>query len=167
MKNSSPHFSAEQFHHGDAPVFTGTDPQFKRDAEISRVSYQAAHHNPTAPSDQQGSGALVGKWLYCEEPDKAEGLLKSGVELFMDSHLAPHAVIGLHQHHDTEELYYVLEGSLTITLYDQQQQRCVELLPGDCHCILCGQAHAVSAGEHGARFMVVAAKVATKAPNQA
>lgn len=154
----------EEFHCGDIPVYIpqGKEKcsQFKMKEGIANVLYEPAHENVAAPKGQEGSGKLIGKWMYNEQPDKQECLLKSSVELFMDSSLEPHASVGLHTHLDTEEIYYLLEGQLTIELIDKNGEGTTQIInPGDTHLIQPGESHFVEAGAQGARFIVVAAKV--------
>ena len=154
----------EEFHSGDIPVYIPQgyekSSRFKIKEGIANVLYAPAHENTEASQGQEGSGKLIGKWLYNEQPDKQEKLLKSAIELFMDSSLEPRASVGLHAHLDTEEVYYLLEGEQLIDLIDKNgetsQQR---IKPGDTHLIQPGESHFVQAGEQGARFIVVAAKV--------
>ena len=152
------------FHGGDFPVYTNQGDEnpvvFKLKEGIANVLYEPAHANPDAPEGQKGQGKLIGKWLYNEQPDKQEGLLKSGIELFMDSSLEPNATVGLHAHYDTEELYYILQGKLFIELIDKNGHVYQQYLTaGDTHLIQPGESHFVRAGDQGARFIVVAAKV--------
>ncbi len=150
---------AEHYHGTDSPTYQGdTDGGYKDGQRMVKVLYKEPHHNPTAPAGMQGQGDLEGKWVFNEEPGKAEGLLDSGIELVMDSRLEPNASLGLHKHGRTEEIYYLLEGSLMIRLYNEQEKQ-YKLEPGDAHCIKPGQSHFVQAGAQGARFMVIAAKV--------
>lgn len=152
-----PELTPEQFHDGDAPVYDSpgqTQPEachYRHADGMAVVNYPGSHG---------GQGKLSGRWVFCEEPGKAEGVLQSGIELFMDSVLEPHATIGLHRHSDTEEIYYLLEGSLQIQL----TLACGETLEktlhaGDAHLIQPGQQHVVKAGAQGARIIVVAAAV--------
>ncbi len=158
-KPSSRIFKDSDFHQGEAPLYLGEGYSFKHGEKMATVVYQPAHPNPSAPQGMQGEGRLDGTWIYSEEPDKAENILSSGLELVMDSHLEPNASIGLHQHTATEEVYYLLSGELQITVM-QDQQHCTQVLQvGDSHCIHPGQSHFVKAGDEGARFIVVAAKV--------
>ncbi|MDO6763825.1 cupin domain-containing protein [Agarivorans sp. 1_MG-2023] len=152
-------FKEQQFHGGDDPLYLGNGHSFKQAEHMATVVYQPAHLNHNAPQGMQGKGRLDGTWIYSEEPDKAEGILDSGIELVMDSSLEANASIGLHQHTHTEELYYLLSGELQITVVDGEQQQTQHLKAGDSHCIHPGQSHFVQAGEDGARFIVVAAKV--------
>lgn len=154
----------EEFHSGDIPVYLAQGDEncarFKMKSGIANVLYAPAHENLAAPKGQAGRGKLVGKWLYNEQPDKQEGVLKSSVELFMDSSLEPYASVGLHTHIDTEEIYYLLEGQLTIELIDKNGVGTKQIInPGDTHLIQPGESHFVEAGGLGARFIVVAAKV--------
>ncbi|MBD1388096.1 cupin domain-containing protein [Neiella sp. HB171785] len=155
-----PVLSAEQYHQTDAPTYAGqTDGSHKQSALMARVRYQPAHHNPDAPAAQQGQGETLGTWIFNEEANKAEGLLASNIQLMMDSTLAPHATIGLHQHQDTEEIYYLLEGQLSIELHRAgEPAKTLQLHPGDAHLIRPSESHFVQAGADGARIIVVAAK---------
>lgn len=148
------------FHNSSVPIYRKKGGEFFKQAEyMSRVRYEPGHLNPAAPNNMLGEGALTVTWIYGEEAEKNEGLLASDIELMMDSHLEAGASIGLHKHTHTEEIYYLLEGSLTIALFDGEA--CIEqdLKVGDSHRIAPGQSHFIKAGAEGARFMVVAAKV--------
>jgi mannose-6-phosphate isomerase-like protein (cupin superfamily) len=153
-----------EFHEGEALVYIAPDKQknrrFKKASGIANVVYQPAHKNDAAKVGQQGNGELLGKWLYNEQPDKQEKLLKSSIELFMDSRLAPNASVGLHPHTDTEEIYYLLEGKLEIELIGKDGTVIKQTITqGDTHLIQPGESHFIQAGNTGARFIVVAAKV--------
>jgi quercetin dioxygenase-like cupin family protein len=152
-------YKDQEFHGGDAPLYEGQGYSFKQAQHMATVVYQPAHLNPQAPAGMAGQGRLDGTWIYSEEPDKAEGILASGIELVMDSSLEANGSIGLHQHTHTEELYYLLSGELSITVIEGEQQQTQQLKVGDSHCIHPGQSHFVQAGSAGARFIVVAAKV--------
>ena len=69
--------------------------------------------------------------------------------------------IGLHEHTATEEIYYMLEGDLTVTTVaaDGRESACC-LGPGDAHLIRIGQSHFAVAGAAGARFITVAVRMA-------
>lgn len=122
--------------------------------------YEPVHPAPDAPVDLRGAGVLQGTWIACEEPGSAEGWLTSGIELVMDSALEPFAVIGRHEHPDTEELYYVLAGSLTVTAGDGSAPSVAEeLRTGDAHRLRAGGWHSARAGAEGARVIVIAARV--------
>jgi mannose-6-phosphate isomerase-like protein (cupin superfamily) len=152
----------EQYHHGKEPTYGGEfGESFKKSEYIAEVEYTPSHWNPDAKKGMKGAGKTTGRWLYNEEHGKAEGILNSSIELVMDSQLEPNASIGLHEHTDTEEIYYLLSGTLTITLIRHQQDTIQTLSPGDCHRVAPGESHFIQAGNDGARFMVIAAK-ATK-----
>ncbi|WP_019614938.1 ion transporter [Psychromonas ossibalaenae] len=164
VNNHAAVLTEHEFHHGNFPVYKPQGNEnwrsFKIKEGIANVLYQPAHKNTLAPSGQQGSGKLTGKWLYNEQPDKQEKLLQSSMELFMDSSLESNASVGLHAHLDTEEIYYLLEGQLFIELVGNKGQISRQTInPGDTHLILAGESHFIQAGEQGARFIVVAAKV--------
>lgn len=153
----------DQFHYTDFPVYSGEDgASFKFADCMAHVRYHPAHPNPYAPEGEHGDGELVATWIYCEEPEKSEGILSSSIELMMDSQLAPNASLGLHGHTRTEEIYYLLEGEVTVKLYVGDKKIVRHLMPGDAHLIKPGQSHSVQAGNQGARFIVVAAEVAEK-----
>jgi quercetin dioxygenase-like cupin family protein len=153
----------DQFHYTDSPVYSGKDGKsFKYSDCMAHVRYHPAHPNPHAPEGEHGSGELVATWIYCEEPEKSEGVLNSGIELMMDSKLAPGASLGLHGHPRTEEIYYLLEGEVTVKLYSRDKKFVRTLTPGDAHLIKPGESHSVQAGPQGARFIAVAAAVPEK-----
>jgi len=150
----------DHFHYTDFPVYSGEDGvSFKFSDNMAHVRYQPAHPNPYAPEGEQGHGELVAKWIFCEEPEKSEGLLKSGIQLMMDSQLAPNACLGLHVHVRTEEIYYLIEGEAVVKLYAGDNKIARKLNPGDAHLIRPGESHTLQAGARGARFIVVAAAV--------
>ncbi len=135
---------------------------FRRSASLRRQRYEPSHPAPDAPDGMRGAGVLDGTWIACEEPGIAEGWLASSIELIMDSRLAADAVIGRHEHPDTEELYIVLEGEITVTgapAADAAPFRAC-LASGDVHRLGPGGWHSARAGERGARILVIAAKAA-------
>lgn len=137
----------EQFHDGPANAYEGDGRYFKSAPGMARVRYRSTHG---------GHGELVGTWIACEEPEKSEGILESGLEVLMDSRLAPGASIGCHRHDRTEEIYYVLEGGLTVSLEVDGQSTTEPLAPGDSHRVPIGGSHWATAGAAGARFIVIA-----------
>ena len=139
---------------------SSSDELFKRAAELRTEVYEPAHPAPDAERGLRGIGRLTGTWIACEESGAAEGWLASGVELVMDSRLDPGAAIGRHEHPDTEELYLVLAGELTVTASPGGEDVAVETLAaGDVHRLPRGGWHAARAGSSGARILVVAARV--------
>lgn len=156
-------FTAEEYHGQGAATYEPIDRAgwlVRRAAGLATVSYEGVHHNPDAPRDLQGSGRLVGTWLFDEEEPDPEGLLTSDIELVMDSRLEPDAVIGLHDHADTEEFYYVLDGMLTVRAArtDREDLASATLTAGDVHFLPVGGRHCAQAGPDGTRILVVAAR---------
>lgn len=130
----------------------------KKHDQMARVLYEPAHEN-TAFEDpaRRGQGRDVATWVFSEEPGLEEGLFETGFELMIDARLEPEASVGLHRHAHTEEIYYMLEGSLTMTTVGTDGAPHTEtLLPGDAHMVKIGQGHYGTAGPDGARFIAVA-----------
>jgi quercetin dioxygenase-like cupin family protein len=153
---------ATAFHGEGRPVYDGELgwAVYKRADAMATVAYEASHANPDEAGDRRGHGRNIATWVFSEEASNAEGLMRSGIELVMDSRLAPGASVGLHVHDRTEEVYYLLEGELTITTVGADSREATATLrPGDAHLIRVGQAHFVVAGPSGARFMAIAARV--------
>ena len=64
---------------------------------------------------------------------------------------------GLHRHAATEEVYYVLEGQLSMTtVLADGREVAATLRPGDAHGVRPGEAHWGRAGTEGCRFLAVA-----------
>jgi len=149
-----------EYHQTDAPTYRQpNNGAFKKGQYIANVRYEPSHFNPYTKEEWRGAGVIRGKWIFNEEPAKAEGLLSSNIELMMDTTVEPNASIGLHQHDKTEELYYVLSGSIEVTLLRDECEDVEILSAGDAHRIAPGQSHFIKAGAQGARIIVVAAKV--------
>jgi mannose-6-phosphate isomerase-like protein (cupin superfamily) len=73
-----------------------------------------------------------------------------------DTWLDGGVAIGWHRHDDTDELYYVLSGTLTVACGpDIGSADVVELRGGDVHRLRAGNGHAALAGPDGARIVVV------------
>ncbi|MGZ6035463.1 MAG: cupin domain-containing protein, partial [Myxococcaceae bacterium] len=71
--------------------------------------------------------------------------------------LEPGAAIGLHRHSATEEVYYVLEGQLSMTtVLPDGREVSATLHPGDAHGVRLGESHWGRAGAQGCRFLAVA-----------
>lgn len=67
--------------------------------------------------------------------------------------------MGWHRHDDTEEYYYILEGTMYAECEDPDGRRnCRTLEAGDLHRICRGMSHYASAGENGVKFMAIIVK---------
>lgn len=131
----------------------------KKDAQMARVLYVAPHENRHEEGVKRGRGNDYAKWILSEEWGTAEGLLSTKLELMIDAELEAGACIGLHRHTETEEVYYVLEGEITMTTVapDGREHR-ETLAAGDAHLVKLGQSHYGEAGPEGARFIAVAVR---------
>lgn len=129
----------------------------KEDALMAKVLYEPAHENPDESGNaRRGSGRAFVKWIFSEEPETAEDLINGNLAFLHDTVLEAKASVGLHLHEDAGEIYYLLEGSLTITTVDEEGREWQQTLaPGDAHLLKPGQAHCAEAGQEGARFIVV------------
>lgn len=149
---------AAAFH--DQPRPSGEAGPVTRARDLPHVCYRPAHANPAADGWQQGQGENPCIWVACEQGLAAEGRLHSNLDGVIDSRLPPGASIGWHRHTDSEEIYYLLEGSLMVSVQDAGGQLAsFRLQPGDRHLLSPGMAHAALAGDEGARFIAVLARV--------
>jgi quercetin dioxygenase-like cupin family protein len=161
-----PDVPSETFHAGGMPFYDGPlGPAVnKRGAGMTRVRYAPVHPNAAFEDARAGRGAGVVTWVFNEEPGTAEGLFQTPLAFFNDTRMEPHASVGLHPHPDTEEIYYLLEGTLTVTTVLPDGTAHTDTLgPGDAHLVRLGQSHTAEAGTDGCRFVVVAVR-ATPAP---
>jgi len=152
--------TGEQFHVPGASVYAEPlGPAIhKRSEAMARVVYTAVHENRAFPTgdDRRGHGRDHATWVFSEEPGLAEGLFQGGLELMIDARLEPGAAIGLHRHLVTEEVYYLLEGQLSMTtVLADGREVTATLRPGDAHGIRLGEAHWGRAGPEGCRFLAV------------
>ena len=148
-----------EFHRAAGPVYTG-DPAiahlFKRGADMARVAYRPSHPNPDEHEERAGRGTSRCVWLWSEQGAQAEGISDSCLDGMIDTRLDATASIGWHQHDRTEEIYYLLAGSLTVTVEDRGgREHVLTLVAGDSHRIGTGMWHGAVAGEDGARFLCV------------
>ena len=129
----------------------------KQHEHMAKVVYDPAHENTAFNDERRGRGKDYATWIFSEEEGLKEGLFTTGFELMIDAGLEPGASIGLHTHFQTEEIYYILEGSLRMTTVNErgEEERC-DLGPGDAHMVRLGQSHYGTAGPEGARFLAVA-----------
>jgi mannose-6-phosphate isomerase-like protein (cupin superfamily) len=129
---------------------------------MAHVCYEATHLNEQETGDRRGHGKDHVKWICPEEPGTRESLFSTCMELMMDARLDPHAAVGLHWHLDTEEIYYLPEGSLTMTTArPDRASHTARLHPGDAHIVKLGQGHYGVAGIEGARFIAVTTRRAS------
>jgi mannose-6-phosphate isomerase-like protein (cupin superfamily) len=147
------------FHTEQRPVYAGAlgFAVNKKAERMARVVYEAPHFNAGETGVRRGAGRDFATWIFSEEGAQSERLFSTPLELMIDARLEPLAAIGLHHHEHTEEVYYVLEGRLRMTLVDPQHGEHTEVLEaGDAHLVKLGQGHYGQALETGARFIVVA-----------
>jgi len=131
----------------------------KDDAKMARVLYLAPHENAAETGDRRGRGKDFAKWIFSEEPGLEERLFSTRFELAIDARLDPGAAIGLHFHDRTEEIYYLLDGELSMTTVDRSgRERTATLRAGDAHLVRLGQGHFGVAGSAGARFVAFAVR---------
>jgi len=148
-----------QFHREALPVHTG-DPAtahlLKRRADMAHVAYRPSHPNPVEEGPRAGQGTSRCVWVWSEQGAQAEHISRSCLDGMIDTWLEPGASIGWHLHDHTEEIYYLVTGSLTVTVQDLSgREHVLELGPGDSHRIGTGMSHGSVAGPDGARFLCV------------
>lgn len=156
---SPEYIGGEEFHRNAMPVYTGEVdwPVNKKGDHMAKVKYSPSHFNPAFEDSRRGQGDLYATWIFSEQPETAEGIMKSALQLVMKARLDPNASFGIHKHEDTEEVYYILEGSLTVTTMsaDGSRQITETLYAGDAHQITFGQSHTGMAGDAGATFIAI------------
>ncbi|MBK8012159.1 MAG: cupin domain-containing protein [Deltaproteobacteria bacterium] len=131
----------------------------KKARHMAKVVYEAPHENVAESGIKRGSGRDFATWVLSEEAGTKEGIFSTKLELVIDATLEPSACIGLHRHLETEEIYYILEGSLTMTTVAPEGDEHTETLEaGDAHCVKLGQGHYGRAGPEGCRFVAVAVR---------
>ena len=127
---------------------------------MAHVVYDAPHENREESGDRRGRGKDFATWIFSEEPGLKENLFSTRFELAIDARLEPGAAIGLHFHEQTEEIYYLLEGELTMTTVERGgRESSATLRPGDAHMVKLGQGHFGVAGAAGARFVAFAVRI--------
>jgi mannose-6-phosphate isomerase-like protein (cupin superfamily) len=157
MKKSR-YIPGEVFHDGEHGVYEG---QYgwavnKQSKHMARVVYERVHENKDFKGVRRGEGLDYAKWVFSEEPGLAEDIFQSGFELMIDAEMEPNSAIGLHWHHRTEEIYYILGGSIRMTTVNADGDEHSETLKaGDAHAVLRGQGHYGRVGADGVRFMAV------------
>ena len=83
------------------------------------------------------------------------------VKFVHDDVLAPGVSIGLHEHSDDEEYYFIVSGSGTMTLNDER----VDVSDGDIAAVFPGGKHALENTGNGP-LRIIVFSVATGMPNQ-
>jgi quercetin dioxygenase-like cupin family protein len=150
------------FHVPGASIYRGTlgTAVNKKAADMAKVVYEPAHLNTSAEGMWRGAGRDFATWIFTEEQGLNERLLESGLELLMDVTLEPGASVGYHVHRGTEEIYYLLAGSLTVaTVATDGRVHTETLQTGDAHLVRRGQGHSCEAGAEGCRFITVAGRL--------
>lgn len=131
----------------------------KRSADMAKVLYEAPHLNEAEEGIKRGRGKDYATWVLSEEPGIEEGVFQTKMELMIDATMEPDACVGLHWHQHTEEVYYILEGSVTMTTVSPQGDEHTQTLEvGDAHVVKLGQGHYGVAGPSGVRFIAVAVR---------
>ena len=159
--DAAQYLDAEQFHREirrpyDGPLSWAVN---KERGRMARVLYRAPHENAAEQGARRGAGNDWARWIFSEEPGLEERIFTAPLELIIDARLEPGACIGLHRHHETEEVYYLLEGALTMTTVGADgREATFAMAPGDAHAVKLGQAHFGVAGPTGARFMAVSVR---------
>lgn len=130
---------------------------------MAKVLYYPAHENLAYEDERRGKGKDFATWIFSEEEGLRENLFATNFELMIDATLEPDASIGLHHHNHTEEIYYIISGSICMTTVGPDgAQFSQELWAGDAHLVRLGQAHYGTAGPEGARFVAVAIRKSDK-----
>ena len=159
MSDTTRLLSPEQFHEQPlAPLYAGElgEVVYKQQAAMAQVLYQPCHVNPEQKGIAAGQGQTRTTWVFAEDGNAHDGISQTGFNLFVDFSLEPHASIGLHRHDDKEEIYYLLEGQITMTVEPAAGPVVTFTMnPGDAHFIRLGQAHYGVAGPQGARLIAV------------
>lgn len=159
MKGKTSYISAEQFHTQIRRVYSGQIDWAvnKKKKEMAHVVYDGVHENQAFEDERRGHGKDYATWIFSEERGIQEGIFSSCFELMIDAELEPNASIGLHHHDRTEEIYYILKGSVRMTTVGTEGKEYTEQLSeGDAHAVRLGQAHYGIAGPKGVRFIAVA-----------
>ncbi len=141
---------------------TPGDRYFKSSPDMARVVYRNAHENTAFPETdpRHGQGLNFCKWITSEQPGTQEHFSFNGnLNGILESFLEPGASVGWHRHDDTEEYYYILEGSLYAECQDAGGAVFSRSLKaGDLHRVSRGMSHYARAGEGGARFLAIIVK---------
>lgn len=124
---------------------------------MAKVLYNPAHENLQYEDARRGNGKDYATWIFSEEEGLRENLFATNFELMIDATLEPGASIGLHRHQRTDEIYYILGGSIRMTTVSPRgEEHSEEIMEGDAHLVRIGQGHYGTAGPEGVRFIAVA-----------
>lgn len=157
-RDSESWLTADAYHHSPGSPLSLT-PLFIPAASLPHVCYSPAHPNPAQHGHLAGRGNNRCIWIANEQGALAEGTSQGALDGLIDSYLEPDASIGWHCHLHSEEYYYLLSGTLTITVQQLDgQMSSITLSPGDRHWIGPGMSHSALAGCEGARFIAVMLK---------
>ncbi len=155
----------DEFHSSPHSIYScesDSSPYFKYSNKMSKVVYRPAHSNPSFSLDdpKHGRGENFCKWITSEQPGTAEKFsFNQNLNGILESYLGPGDSIGWHEHYDTEEYYYVLEGEMWVECSDAQGHTfSAKLGVGDLHRLSCGMSHYAKAGPDGAKFLAVIIK---------
>lgn len=151
-------FDGSEFHTSVKKTYFAEIPpsQIKSSEFMARVEYAPLHLNSGFEGTKHGSGKAVSTWVFSEDGELKDRLSGTGFNLFIDFRVEPHAAIGFHIHHDKEEIYYLLEGSMEMTLVSSDGSEYTGLMkPGDAQFVRIGQGHYGKAGSGGARVITV------------
>lgn len=159
MKKEDEYIDGDTFHNRVRRVYKGNcgwAVNKKRDL-MAKVLYDSVHENRQFEDERRGKGKDFATWIFSEEEGLRENLFATSFELMIDATLEPNASIGLHHHNVTEEIYYIINGSIRMTTVGADgAQLSQELSEGDAHLVRMGQAHYGTAGAEGVRFLAVA-----------
>lgn len=165
MKNQDEYIKGEEFHSEIKKVYKGLYKWGvnKKNEEMAKVVYEPVHENNKYEDERRGKGKCFATWVFTEEEGIAEDIFSTKLELIIDTTLEANASIGLHYHNNTEEVYYIIDGSITMTTINPvgeelTQELTQELHPGDAHMVKLGQGHYGTAGIKGVRFITFAVK---------
>lgn len=163
-RNATRVVEGDEFHRQPRPaIYSGElgEVVVKRASQMTTVRYAPCHANADAEGDAAGRGETLTTWVFSEDGNTADGVSQTPFNLMVDFVVAPNGAIGLHRHDDKEEIYYLLEGQIRMTVVTAAgEHHSFDLYPGDAHLIRLGQAHYGVAGPQGARMIAVCVRPA-------
>ncbi|OHD10969.1 MAG: hypothetical protein A2086_02115 [Spirochaetes bacterium GWD1_27_9] len=132
---------------------------FKSNSQIDKVLYNPAHPNLNFNDKRSGFGKTYVKWIYSLQKDIKESIISQNISILHDTFLEPFGSIGLHKHDLDDEIYYIIEGSISVTVIDMNGNEHFKVLyEGDAHFVRKEESHFIETGLTGARFIVVGIK---------